>query len=49
LHTYDALVSRRVWYLAIYIFFTLLLVARVHLLEQRKKWRASNTQMPSSS
>jgi transglutaminase-like putative cysteine protease len=46
LHTYDALVSRRVWYLAIYIFFTLLLVARVHLLEQRKKWRASNTQMP---
>jgi hypothetical protein len=46
LHTYDALVGVRVWYLALYIFFTLLLVSRVHLLEQRAKWRARKTQMP---
>jgi len=46
LHTYDALISVRVWYLALYIFFTLLLVSRVHLLEQRTKWRALKTQMP---
>lgn len=46
LHTYDAQVVSRVWYLASYIFFTLLLVSRVHLLEQREKWRASRTVMP---
>jgi transglutaminase-like putative cysteine protease len=47
LHTYDAVIGRRIWYLAAYIFFVLLLVARVRLLEQRDQWRANGTHLPT--
>lgn len=46
LHTYDARIVRRVWYLASYMLFGLMLVARVHLLRQKEQWRAGGTQLP---
>ncbi len=46
LHTYDVVYVRRVWYLAFFLAIALLLVSRGYLLEQRDKWRQSQTQMP---
>jgi len=37
IHTYDP-VSRRIWYLIIYLFLTLLLVARMFYINQRRRW-----------
>lgn len=47
IHTYDSFYTRRVWYLAIYLVLLLLLVARVHLLEQQRVWRQRGSHMPS--
>ncbi|MQC27201.1 MAG: hypothetical protein DWG76_07120 [Chloroflexi bacterium] len=45
--TYDSVVESRIWYLAAYMFFLLLLVARVHLLKQQDEWRRTGTQQPT--
>lgn len=46
IHSFDALISRRTWYLAIYLFFSLVLVARVSYLQQRERWKQSRTALP---
>lgn len=46
IHSFDALLSRRAWYLAVYLFFALVLVARVSYLQQRERWKQSRTALP---
>jgi len=46
IHTYDP-VSRRIWYLVIYLFLTLLLVARMFFINQRRRWEQNHTYLPS--
>lgn len=46
IHYYDPLVARRAWYLAFYIFFTLVLVARMAFIHQHSRWRANRTALP---
>ena len=46
IHTYDP-VSRRIWYLIIYLFLTLLLVARMFYINQRRRWEQTRTYLPS--
>ena len=46
IHSFDALVSRRAWYLAVYIFFALVLVARMTYLQRYDTWRKSRTNLP---
>ncbi len=43
---YDPLVQRRTWYLAFYIFLTLVLVARMSFIRQRMRWQANRTSLP---
>ncbi len=43
---YDPLVPRRTWYLAFYIFFTLVLVARMAFIRQQVRWQANRTALP---
>jgi len=45
LHSYDAL-SSRVWYLVIYLFFSLLIVARIVYTRNCKRWEQNHTYMP---
>jgi transglutaminase-like putative cysteine protease len=46
IHYFDPLVVRRGWALAFYIFFTLMLVARMTFLGQRSRWQANRTALP---
>jgi hypothetical protein len=46
IHYYDPNVARRAWALAFYIFFTLVLVARMTFIRQRNRWQASRTSLP---
>ncbi|MGH2582862.1 MAG: transglutaminase-like domain-containing protein [Anaerolineales bacterium] len=46
MQTYDPLISRRVWYVAAYLLFALLLVARQQLLRQRETWESKHIQIP---
>lgn len=46
IHSFDALISGRAWYLAVYLFFSLVLVARVSYLQQRERWKQSRTALP---
>jgi transglutaminase-like putative cysteine protease len=46
LQHYDPLVPRRTWYLAFYIFLTLVLVARMTFIHQRVQWQANRTSLP---
>ena len=43
IHTYDPYIVRRIWFLAVYLFFTLLLVARVTFAQQRQQWKQNRT------
>ncbi|MFM8321735.1 MAG: DUF3488 and DUF4129 domain-containing transglutaminase family protein, partial [Chloroflexota bacterium] len=43
---YDPLVARRTWYLAFYIFFMLLLVARMAFVQQHARWKTTRTSLP---
>jgi transglutaminase-like putative cysteine protease len=47
IHTFDPLLSRRSWYLAFYLFFALLLVARLVYIHNRQLWKQTNTHTPS--
>lgn len=44
-HSYDAL-PNRVWYLAVYLFFSLLIVARIVYLKNCKRWEQNHTYIP---
>jgi transglutaminase-like putative cysteine protease len=46
IHTYDPLITRRSWFLAAYLLFSLLLVARMHYSQQRVHWRKNRTYVP---
>lgn len=46
IHSYDALLDSRTWYLVIFIFFSLMFVARLVYVRQRNQWKDNNTYMP---
>jgi transglutaminase-like putative cysteine protease len=46
IHAYDPLIARRAWFLAAYLLFALLLVARSQFLRQRSLWRKNRTYIP---
>ena len=46
IHSYDPLLVSRSWYLAFYLFFALLLVARLVYLQNIAAWRESHTHTP---
>jgi len=45
-HSFDALITRRAWYLAAYLFFGLVLVARMAYLHTHSQWQKSRTILP---
>jgi transglutaminase-like putative cysteine protease len=46
IQNYDPILARRTWYLAFYILFSLILLARSHYKRQRRKWETSRTSVP---
>jgi transglutaminase-like putative cysteine protease len=46
IHIYDPFWPFRTWYLAAYIFFSLLLLARLTFLRKYARWRRTNTRLP---
>ena len=46
IHAFDAFINRRAWYLAIYLFFALVLVARLTYLQRFSSWQKSHTSLP---
>lgn len=44
-HSYDSL-SSRLWYLMIYLFFCLLIIARLVYIKNKKRWEQNQTYMP---
>jgi transglutaminase-like putative cysteine protease len=46
IHSYDAYLPSRAWYLVLYLFFSLLLVTRLVFLHRRRQWEQNNTYMP---
>lgn len=46
IHSFDPLLVSRSWYLAFYLFFALLLVARMVYLRNSAKWKESHTHTP---
>jgi transglutaminase-like putative cysteine protease len=46
IHIYDSFFAVRTWYLASYLFFTMLLLARVHFLALTRKWIQRRTYLP---
>ena len=46
IHSYDALLGNRSWYLLIFLFFSFLLISRMVYLQQRDRWQESQTYIP---
>ncbi len=46
LHTYDFMLPRRAWYLASFLFFALMLVARVAFVRNQVEWKKHRTHLP---
>ncbi len=46
IHSYDALLGSRGWYLLIFLFFSFLLISRMVYLQQRDQWKESQTYIP---
>ena len=49
IETFDPILARRGWFLAIYLFLALLLVARTHYLINSRRWREDQTHVPSDA
>ena len=47
IHTFDPLITRRTWYLAAYLFFSLILIARTVFLHRQNRWQRSRTTLPA--
>ena len=47
IHIFDNYISNRTWYLAAYLFFALILVARMAFLKQKRKWQQNQTAIPA--
>jgi transglutaminase-like putative cysteine protease len=48
IQTFDPMSSNRIWYLAAFIFFVLMLVSRMVFLHNRFRWFGTNTSLPPS-
>lgn len=46
IHSYDALLGNRSWYLLVFLFFSFLLISRMAYLQQRDRWQESQTYTP---
>jgi len=46
IHSFDPANKQRIWYLAIYLFFSLILVARMTFLHHQNRWQESRTALP---
>lgn len=46
IHSYDSFLASRAWYLVIYLFFSLILVARLVYLHNHNRWQKTNTYIP---
>jgi len=46
IHSFDPANTGRIWYLAIYLFFSLILIARMTFLHQHNRWQESRTALP---
>lgn len=46
IHAFDPLVTRRSWYLAVFIFFSLIIVARTVFLRRQQRWQSNRTALP---
>jgi transglutaminase-like putative cysteine protease len=46
IHAYDSFFTIRTWFLAGYLFFALLLIARLHFLVQQDRWKQSGSYLP---
>ncbi len=46
IQSYDPLLAQRAWYLAAYLLFALLLMARLNYIQQRKRWKENRTYIP---
>jgi hypothetical protein len=46
IHTYDAVVAARSWFLAVYLFLGLLIVGRLAFARQNRQWQAHKTYVP---
>jgi hypothetical protein len=46
IHSFDPAVSNRIWYLAAYLFFALILIARMTFVHNQTQWQQSRTALP---
>lgn len=46
IHSYDAVLTSRVWFLVLYLFFALILVSRMVYIQQHKNWEKTKTYIP---
>jgi transglutaminase-like putative cysteine protease len=46
IHAYDPLITRRVWFLAVFLLFALMLIARAYFLKQRAGWKENRIYIP---
>jgi transglutaminase-like putative cysteine protease len=46
IHSYDSYEPSRIWYLIAYLFFSLILVARLVYLHNHNRWQSTNTYVP---
>ncbi len=46
IQSYDPYLVRRAWFLAAYLLFSMLLVSRVHFIQQRHNWRLNRMHLP---
>lgn len=46
IHSFDPLISRRGWYMAVYLFFGFVLVARLAYVHNQNRWQTSRTALP---
>jgi len=48
IHSYDSLITKKVWCLVVFLFFALLLIIRFEYLHHRQKWQSEQTYIPSN-
>ncbi len=46
IHSYDSYQSNRIWFLIAYLFFVLILVARLVFVQNHSRWQSNNTYIP---
>ncbi len=48
IHSYDYFIEKRIWYLVVYLFFSLILIIRMVYLHHRQEWKSENAVVPSN-